>query len=111
MGNMTDAQNLAAEKFAAEFVMAQTMVQAREQLECFFEEYPLIPGQRDPFPKVYHMIIVGGWFRIEEVDRDTWKEFPVKETVPTYMFQGDADKTISSELLEFWPKLRFQESS
>jgi len=111
MGDTTDTQDFRDERFRAELVMGETVNQAREQLECFFEEYPLTPGEPDPLPKVYHMIIVGGWFHIEEVARDTWKEFPIRDIKPIYMFQGDADKTISSELLECWPELRFQESS
>lgn len=97
--------------YMVEIIMDETFHQAREQLECLFEEYPLTPGQPDPLPEVYHMIIVGGWFRIEAVTRESWKEFPASDLEPSYMFEGDGDKKINSKLLKFWPKLRYQKSS
>jgi len=108
---LPDIDDSLPEDFRVQLAMDQTMEQAKEQLECLFEEYPLVPGQPDPLPKVYQMIMVGGWFRIEEVTRDTWKNFPLRQIKATHMFEGDEEKTISRALLEFWPKLRFPGSA
>jgi hypothetical protein len=107
MDLMADDDESKRDRFAVALLMSETIEQAREQLECLFQEYPLIPGEPDTLSKVYFMIIVGGWFHIEEVTRDNWKNFPANNEISaTYMFEGDGDKTISRELLELWPKLR-----
>jgi len=107
---LPDIEDSTPEGFRVQLAMNETMEQVREQLECLFEEYPLVSGQPDPLPMVYQMIMVGGWFRIEEVTRDTWKNFPLRQIKATHMFEGDEEKTISRVLLEFWPKLCFPES-
>ncbi|KIM35019.1 hypothetical protein M413DRAFT_14791 [Hebeloma cylindrosporum] len=93
------------EQDTALLIMDRTTAQAREQLECLFREYPLGPGGPDPLPKVYHIIIAGGWYRIHEVTRNNWHQLPNKGGNPTYMFAGES---VNPELLEFWPALRFQ---
>lgn len=85
-------------------IMDRTTAQAREQLECLFEEYPLSPGEPDPLPKVYHFIIAGGWYRMHEVTRDNWHQLSESGN-PTYIFEGES---INRGLMEFWPNLRFQ---
>ena len=107
MNVMADDEESKRDKFAVELLMSETVEQAREQLECLFDEYPLISGEPDTLPKIYYMIIVGGWFLIEEVTRDNWKNFPTNNEVSaTYMFEDDGAKAISRKLLKLWPKLR-----
>ncbi|KAF8965943.1 hypothetical protein BDZ97DRAFT_1756951 [Flammula alnicola] len=111
--DMLDAEGALAairlrDQKSARLAMDRTIIQARQQLECLFSEYPQVAGRPDPLPKVYHLIIVGGWYRIHEITRQNVADINAwlaDNDSPHYIF-NDTNDGLNPDLLEFWPKLR-----